>query len=59
VKIFLFPEQVSSNIQLLYTTMQPMKVCERVSLSVVSVSATPWTVASQAPLPMEFSRHEY
>ena len=21
--------------------------------------ATPWTVALQAPLPMEFSRHEY
>ena len=41
MKIFLFPEQVSSNIQLLYTTMRPMKVCERVSLSVVSVSLQP------------------
>ena len=27
--------------------------------SVVSDSATPWTVARQAPLSMEFSRHEY
>ena len=30
-----------------------------VSPSVVSDSATPWTVAHQAPLPMEFSRQEY
>ena len=29
------------------------------SHSVVSDSATPWTVAHQAPLSMEFSRHEY
>ena len=29
------------------------------SCSVESDSATLWTVASQAPLPMEFSRHEY
>ena len=29
------------------------------SLSVVSVSATPWTLASQAPLSMGFSRPEY
>ena len=27
--------------------------------SVMSNSATPWTVASQAPLSMEFSRQEY
>ena len=29
------------------------------SCSVVSNSATPWTVAHQAPLSMEFSRQEY
>ena len=29
------------------------------SLSVVSDSATPWTVARQAPLSMEFHRPEY
>ena len=32
---------------------------ESVSCSVVSNSATPWTVAHQAPLTMEFSRQEY
>ena len=32
---------------------------ESVSCSVVSNSATPWTVAHQAPLSMEFSRQEY
>ena len=32
---------------------------ESVSYSVVSNSATPWTVAHQAPLSMEFSRQEY
>ena len=34
-----------------------MRVC--VSCSVVSNSATPWTVAHQASLSMEFSRQEY
>ena len=29
------------------------------SRSVVSNSATPWTVARQAPLPMQFSKQEY
>ena len=32
---------------------------ENVSRSVVSDSATPWTVALQAPLSMDFSRQEY
>ena len=32
--------------------------CESVSRSVMSNSATPWTVARQAPLSMEFSRQE-
>ena len=32
---------------------------DSVSHSVVSDSATPWTVACQAPLSMEFSRQEY
>ena len=30
-----------------------------VSRSIVSDSATPWTIARQAPLSMEFSRQEY
>ena len=34
-------------------------VCAVLSHSVVSDSATPWTVACQAPLSMEFSRQEY
>ena len=33
--------------------------CVCVSHSVMSDSATPWTVASQAPLSMGFSRQEY
>ena len=32
---------------------------ESVSCSGVSDSATPWTVARQAPLSMEFSEEEY
>ena len=34
-------------------------VCEYVSRSVISDSVTPWTVASWAPLSMEFSRKAY
>ena len=34
-------------------------VSESVSCSAVSYSGTPWTVAHQAPLSMEFSRQEY
>ena len=34
-------------------------VSGRVSRSVVSDSAVPWTVAHQAPLSMEFSRQKY
>ena len=33
--------------------------CVCMSSSVMSNSATPWTVARQAPLSMEFSRQEY
>ena len=33
--------------------------CKNVNCSVVSNSVTPWTVAHQAPLCMEFSRQEY
>ena len=33
--------------------------CESVSCSVVSDSAIPWTIAGQAPPPMQFSRQEY
>ena len=36
------------------------QMCLRVNvLSHVLLSATPWTVAHQAPLSMEFSRQEY
>ena len=42
---------------------QVKRICLTVSLlfshQVVSDSATPWTVACQAPLSMEFSRQEY
>ena len=34
-------------------------VCVCVSCSVMSDSATPWTVVCQAPLSMEFSRPDY
>jgi len=34
-------------------------VCVCVRPSVMSDFATPWTVACQAPLSVEFSRHEY
>ena len=36
-----------------------IQLCVCVSLSVVSDSAIPWTVAHQAPLSMEFSRQKY
>ena len=36
-----------------------LMIWDGVSCSVVSNSATPWTVAHQAPLSMEFSRQEY
>ena len=35
-----------------------LKEHESISCSVVSESATPWTIAYQAPLSMEFSRQE-
>ena len=37
----------------------PLCVCVCISCSVVSDSVTPWTVAHQAPLSVEFSRQEY
>jgi len=37
----------------------PIPAHESVSHPVVSDSATPWTIACQAPLTMEFSRQEY
>ena len=37
----------------------PLSCSSSVSRSVVSDSATPWTVAHQAPLSMGFSRQEY
>ena len=39
------------------TRLNYQSVC--VSCSVMSDSATPWTVACQAPLSMKFSRQEY
>ena len=38
---------------------RPHKVLESVHHSVMFDSATPWTVAHQAPLTMAFSRQEY
>ena len=40
-------------------TLKNVCVCVCVSPSVMSDFATPWTVACQAPLSVEFSRHEY
>ena len=43
-----------------YVHQNYLKESESISHSVMSDSLkTPWTVAHQAPLPMEFSRHEY
>ena len=46
-------------LQLLHPHMTPGKIMCLWSCSVVSDSATPWTVACQARLSMEFYRHEY
>ena len=40
-------------------TSLSVKESESVSCSVLSDSVTPWTIACQAPLSMEFSRQEY
>ena len=40
-------------------TTERLKSTQCVACSVVSDSATPWTVACQAPLSMGFSRQEY
>ena len=42
-----------------FISKDTMKFCEVKWLSHVQLSATPWTVAYQAPLSMEFSRQEY
>ena len=42
------------SIQKLYSLPYAVLVC-----SIVADSVTPWTVAHQAPLSMEFSRQEY
>ena len=47
------------NILWFQTTLFEPKWSESVSHSVVSDSATPWTVAHQAPLSMRFPRQEY
>ena len=40
-------------------TIMPLKESESISHLVVSDSATPWTVACQAPLSVGFSGQEY
>ena len=40
-------------------TWEALSKCVSVSCSVMSDSATPWTVARQAPLSMEVSKQEY
>ena len=42
-----------------FTTEPPKRYWESVSLSVESDSATPWTIACQAPLSMGLSRQPY
>ena len=55
--LFKYPESLLK-CQIAIVFSNPVKyIC--VSCSVVSDSATPWTVAHQAPLSMEFSRQEY
>ena len=61
----IFPDQ-GSNPSLLHCQADSLPLSHQgspcvctLSHSVVSDSATPWTVAHQAPLSMEFSRQEY
>ena len=42
-----------------HTVLITVLLCMCVSCSVVSDSATPWTVTYQVPLSLEFSRQEY
>ena len=42
-----------------YSTVCNLHVCTLSHLSCVQLFVTPWTVACQAPLSMEFSRQEY
>ena len=43
----------------IYSTAQISYLVKVLVLSCVRLLATQWTVAHQAPLSMEFSRHEY
>ena len=55
--ISLYSVKKKNGLDVMYNMLDWKCVC--VSCSVVSDSATPWTVAFQAPLSMEFSRQRY
>ena len=56
----IFSDQSEPLVLILFKGNKCVCVCLCVcSCSVVFDSVTPWTVARQAPLPMEFSRQEY
>ena len=53
------PSQIYDGVLVLESTENEDKEKKVKSLSRVRLFATPWTVAYQAPLSMEFSRQEY
>ena len=55
-QVWVFSKPSISAPSYLYRNQLSMHMC---TCSVVSDSVTPWTVAHQAPLSMEFSREEY
>jgi len=59
VTIYLLFSFVLFHFGLVFHHLSHYSYSESVSCSVVLNSATPWTVAHQAPLSMELSRQEY
>ena len=55
----LFFKLIFIGVELLYNVVLVSQIRSDQSLSRVRLFATPWTIARQAPLPMEFSRQEY
>ena len=56
MQMFLF---FMEQLYVLYMDIMTLCVCYAELLSHVQLFTTPWTVACQAPLSMEFSRQEY